>query len=1460
MDRLTRFPNIFDSTPSQPKTEKKIKLSLNSCIPTVNDLVISWGILLSRFTENEQPVFLLNDQPVCVDVIAQSYQSLNLKFIPNEGQVGFTAIVIVDDDHKDDTQNALFQPGLRYAGGNCALALYLNLTTGLGSLESDSSIEFLEQVGFQFNRILRRHTQGHDILISEAPAAEPRLSIVNPHPSVLAGPTRLDELVSYAGQLSDTATEFLNSDGTLQKLSYSDLALRTAALSTRILCCLSDEGSKESSQVVIPTFLPQCPDLYVAWLGILKAGATFCPLSLDSPPERTKFILQDISATVLVTNRASVHALPDGLRIPVLLTDDSKYEHAEGSTSWAKRPNSLKTHLAYVMYTSGSTGLPKGVEVSHYAVTQSLLAHERVIPPFSRFLQFAAPTFDVSVFEVFFTFFRGATVVGCDRNKMLRDLPQIITSLKVDAAELTPTVASQLLRRRNDTPSLKLLLTIGEMLTRRVVDEFGSYPPDDGILHAMYGPTEAAIHCTAAPTLLARSRVNQIGRPFDTVSTFIVSLNAPHHQNWIGNFDDWIQPVGHIGELVIGGPQLAEGYINRPQETSEAFIETSMYGRLYRTGDKARLLPDGTLECLGRISTGQIKLRGQRIELGEIESVAGKATGVRSAIVALVNGALVLFAQVDSQEQTPTSLRQLCSRWLPRFMVPGGYVLVNSFPYLPSGKVDRKALTTKYLEESKTCISAYNNGGIVSTLERQVLLTICETLKTDLKDTSSLAAAGLDSLSGIRLASELRKIGVNLDVGSLLMADSVRQLCQLAERSPIPRSLQLTDIIYCDQQAAIQKVALEALTSSGLSPSVETFKTCSHIQIGMLVETVRNPSAYCNWIKLRFPQGLSLADIKQAITVVAGQHDILRSGFLYLGLDDFPFCRFTMSSLREGIVKETDSFEYQLQAQVDKKVLFPLRIQLNQSEDGIYALVHIHHAIYDGWSWDFILDDLQSALSQSPLRVRPSYDRVVQYYMAFDQSELAKESRDYWASRLYECRSSLLWPNFNDRIQSQFSTGTAEHNLNVLPSQLDGVCQKLHVSRQSLFQAAFAYLLGCYLGSSDVVFGTVFSGRTLPIEEIELILGPCSRVLPTRANLESVRTVSDLIVAIHEQNKKSLRYGDLSLKELRGIAGVNASQAWLSGLMIWQETPWTEQNVARVFQEVEAKEFLEFTLTLQFEPRRDGVHAQAIYEQAVISDAQIELLLEQVDEVVNVFVNKPGMPLQDVNSQLSPSLLAVENLNFETQTELPSLGYGVEKIAAHDPGRNAVEFLHSLDPDTGHVVIENLTYSELNSRANQVAHHLKASGVSSGDIVSIILEKGLDLYISILAVIKLGAGYLPIPPSTSNERLQFLLAEAKPTCNITNNDGQKRLLSLDPIPCWDIQDSRLKANPDINISSVENSSNVAYIILTSGSTGEPKGVLISHFNLRSNIAVLKGIYPIGHRAKMLQACSQAFDG
>ncbi|KZM27170.1 catalytic [Ascochyta rabiei] len=1164
------------------------------------------------------------------------------------------------------------------------------------------------------------------------------LSVLNKNPTVIEGPTLLHELVPQSSDAS--AIEFLEHGFKRRKFSYQRLHALSDSLARRLI---ELTATLENASPIIPVLLPQCPEL---------------------------FILSDVSADLLITNTEYLNQAELLQEVRTICVDHELLSVNESNST--ALPHVGNFDLAYVLYTSGSTGLPKAVGVSHRAVTQSLLAHERHIPVFTRFLQFAAPTFDVSIFEIFFPWLRGRTLVGRSRTQMLEDLPATIRTLEADAAELTPTVVGNLLQGRASVPGLRLLLTIGEMLTQHVVTEYGDSATRKGILWAMYGPTEAAIHCTLQAQFCASSSTGNIGYPLDTVSAFLVAPSS----GLAATSNITILPWGDEGELVLGGHQIAEGYLNRSELTATSFIDHPEYGRLYRTGDRARFCDDGTIECLGRIIAGQVKLRGQRVELGEVEQTIMKVEGCRMTVASIINDTLVAFCATGSCNVPRPEVLRVCKRWLPSYMIPNDVYMVSNMPQLPSGKIDKRSLESEYLKSLQ-----YHGSTDLQPDDRAaltILRLVRDCLGQELSLESSLAAAGLDSLRAIRIASRLRAEGYDLSAVDVLSFQTLFDLITACKdipptegdlHTPGPLSVRELDFTAPD-------LVLEESRIDYISP-------CTPLQEAMLAETLSRPSAYCNWIELEISVTRSYDEISTAISRLAQENDLLRSGFCVSTKGTGSFAQITWKELHETQIERSSCPQKTYEINSTQALLRPFQVKIQDSLNMPRLLIYLHHALYDGWSFDLLLADLDKLLRGLGSTRRPQFRDVSQYYMKRQQTSAAGADKTYWTDLLRDYIPTAL-ANYNGETKRLVGLRSYRGRSSVNFKRLSERAHNLAVNPQVFFQAATGYIMGLYTGSLDVMFGNVTSGRTIPVTDIEEIV--------------------DLAVKI-----------------------------------------------------ADSADDLEFKLTLEFEPCNDWISVRVTYDPSTLPEKQIVHLSRQIDEVVNKFLDDTSCPMSDVGHCFTTSSLSVANPDHRRGHNTIGLAHAVETWAVVSPNKEAVMFGRVLDGTIR--VKDTITYSNLNSQANQLACLLGRHGIGQDQLVCIMMEKSLNLYVAILAVLKLGSGYLPLVPDTPLGRVGAILKDAQVAACLSDSSGLQSLQEHFSGTIVDLDSTDLSTFPSNNLHTPYNGSHLAYAVFTSGSTGTPKGVLVTQQNLMSNLEVLSGLYPASTASRMLQSCSQAFD-
>ncbi|KAI4866011.1 hypothetical protein F4820DRAFT_447488 [Hypoxylon rubiginosum] len=1277
------------------------------------------------------------------------------------------------------------------------------------------------------------------------------LSILNASPRHVPGPHLLHELVAPSSRSNLPAIDYYSRTSKSTSISYTELHCLAHALAVRMSKVLSSLASVDvQEQLVIPILIPQSPALYIGLLAILKLGAAFCPLNLGTPKDRLDFILRDVGAKLILVNSETLSELPaDDGPYKVMLIDQQVDDLTSGAVQSLPFKVLKDADLAYVMYTSGSTGTPKGVGISHLAATQSLLAHDRHIPAFTRFLQFAAPTFDVSVFEIFFPLFRGSTLVCCSRAEMLTDLPGVLRDMRVDACELTPSVAGSLLKRRSNVPGLRLLLTIGEMLTDPVIQEFGGDESEGSLLWAMYGPTEATIHCTLQPAFSKRSSKNNIGVPLDTVSALIVDTNASEFR---------VLPLGHTGELAVGGNQISTGYINRLEQTSAAFVDTR-WGRVYRTGDRARMLHDGKIECLGRVSSGQVKLNGQRIELGEIEHALLRTPGCHGAFAAVISNVLVAFAAVEEGLEAAgiqEAILTKCKSWLPAFMVPAEIRTMHNFPRLPSGKVDNKTLIKQY--ETAAISDSQDVGNLFEDdLERQLCEIAGAILGQRVFPPTRLSSLGLDSLAAIEYASSVRAIGIPIYPVDILDVSTVRELFRVIE-SRHDATCPSTSIELSPDHRQVEQLKALLESDSEMQPhldDVDHIEICSPLQEAMIAETFKDARLYINQAELNVPSHFTTESIKSWFLTLAQRNEILRTGFMHLG---HKLYQVIWRRLGEDQIEVLDHARRAECIDVEIFLRRPLKIDIIVSEppaEHHTVILTLHHSVYDGWTLDLLIEDLSLIARGEPPVDRPQF-RQVSRQLAAESRNGMMDANEFWAEKL--CGSvPVPLPNFRTVAIPNPRIMTTSKKVKVDPTLVQDFARGAFIGPQVVFQACLAWVWGALNGVDDPIIGSVSSGRTLPIPGIEKIMGPCMATLPLRTVLSRYETIIELLQATHSFNRETLRHGTLPLAEIKRAAGVPPAQTLFDVIFAYQETLSSRRQESNIIHAAWHKDTVEAKLLLEIAPCKDHFSCQITWHSDVFSEPLVDTLFGHLDHLVGYFVQSSDQPLSKISRSFPAERLSHHNRNPRHLQMLPSLSELVEKSAMAFPANNALCFASSIS-EYG-VKTHLLTYRELNSRANRIARYLKGSSAVTRGVIALVMEKSELLYCTILGILKADCAYLPILPSTPLQRLQLILQQAQPQLCLIDGSCSQQLVREAPCSVIDLTSIALSEYADSNLGIPQDPSDVAYIIYTSGTTGIPKGVSVTNSNVLSNIEALSHIYPHEPSDRMLQACSQAFD-
>ncbi len=1242
------------------------------------------------------------------------------------------------------------------------------------------------------------------------------------------------------------------------ELSYEELNRRANQLAWRLIELGVGDG------VLVALLTGRTLEMVVAMLGILKAGGAYVPLDPAYPRERLAWILEDTRAPVVLTESGLLAELPapDGAR--VLCLDQLPGTAAETAGDPPRRAGAASP--AYVIYTSGSTGRPKGVAVLHANAVDLFEAtwEDFRFGPEDAGTLFHSQAFDFSVWEIWAMLLYGGRLVVVPYwiSRSPKELRRLLVHERVTVLNQTPSAFRQLVQADADGEgelALRVVVFGGEALDvgslRPWLEKYGDLRPR---LINMYGITETTVHVTYRPLSLddlAQPARSVIGRPIPDLRIHLL--------------DHRLQPVpvGVPGEIFVGGGGVARGYLGLPALTAERFVPdfgSRLPGeRLYRSGDAARYLPDGQLEFLGRIDQ-QVKVRGFRIELGEIEAVLAEQPGVReSVVVAREGGAdgphLVAYVVIDPAAALSTAdLRRALLARLPDYMVPSPIVPLARLPLTPSGKVDRRALP----DPGSTRPEAEPRGTGPRTPTEEILAGIWAVVlgRAEPGRDDDFFTLGGHSLLAAKTAARIeRAFGIEMPLAQLFASPTIAELGDWIEER----------LRGGEAGSRPRLVTVERMPGMPLSLAQERLWLLEQLQPGTAAYNV--PAA------LRLRGRLDVAALEGALSEVARRHEVLRTSFRVVDgrpvqviapAEIWRLPRIDLAGLPSSGPAAVAVIATVAARPFDLAAAPPWRAVLLRLDAGDHAVVMVlHHMITDAWSMDLLLREVRELyLAFAAGRPSPLPELPVQF-ADFAQWQRLSLTPEAMAAGLAASRERLLGappalelPTDRPRPAVQSAPGgmvwlgLSEDTAARAESLSRGEGATLFITLLTVFTA----LLARYTGQDDIVVGVPSANR--PQVELEELIGFFVNLLPVRVRVRPGATFRELLAEVRTAVLEAHAHRDLPFERL---VEALAPERDLSRPPLVQVTfdvahgedgvaPWGELRLEPL---PSGTDTAKFELALRFQRSGSGLSGTIEYPLALFDPATVQRLGSHLA----VLLAAAAESLSESVAHL-PLLTAAER-----HQALVEWSFGDAEVATAGPVHHLILRRATLAPQAPAVVsaVATLSFGELARSASALAARLRGLGVRRGDAVAVCLERSPDLATGMLGAFLAGAVYVPLDPELPSERLDFMLRDARAAIVVTREKHAARLplsglraILLDAAGATEEPADLAMEDGFAGGAGMED---LAYLLYTSGSTGEPKGVAVAHHSLAGLVGWHAGAYALGPDDRCTWVASPGFD-
>ena len=1263
-------------------------------------------------------------------------------------------------------------------------------------------------------------------------------------------------------------------------LTYTELE----KLTTRLAFQLVKLGV--GPEVFVPICFEKSAWAVVAIVGILKAGGAFVPLDPSHPQNRLQYIINDVGASLVLCSRQ----YQDKFQVIVkkhFIVDGPSIGEPRDDINKSILPRVTASNAALVLFTSGTTGQPKGTVTDHGAFVTGATNHSRGMHIFStsRVLQFASLTFDAAIMEILTTLIVGGTICIPSDFERMNDIPGAVKRMNVNWVFSTPSLASTLVPR--SLPSLKTITLGGEAVSASDVAKWkGRVCLIDG-----YGPSECTVCSTT--NILLDEEGKELETGFDNVG------KAVSGRVWVVDpcNHDKLMPIGSIGELLIEGRGVARGYLNNPEKTAAAFIDCPEWlmdvkprERIYKTGDLVRYNSDGSINFISRKDT-QIKLNGQRIELGEIEHhvKANLPEDIDSTVQFVsrgkVNALAVFFARrddLDFSEYSTAGIEDILlpmsddalllakdldsslAGTLPVYMIPTLFIPLIHLPFTgSSGKLDRVKLRNIVQDLSNESIAVYRLSSKANKRQPQTAMeSQLQRLWADVLDIKKLAYVGADdsffrlggdSITAMKLVLAARSKGISLDVVNIFKTPKLADLAIICSSSEgqkeaaasIPKPFAM---IHSSVDEVLGEISEEC---HNREETVLDVYPCSPMQEALITISAKESGAYVAQHIFRLEPDVNISNFKTAWQQVVDSVDILRTRIVHMKSSQYLQVVFSGSSIVWHSAESIESARRNGMhlPSFNGGDLTRYTIVNSPEPNNRYFVWSIHHSLYDGWSLPRILKMVESFYLENSMDTTPRgpYSLFVKYLADFD----TKSSDTLWKAKLAGA-SPLQFPQTQNTDPDRNRQIKASYHSIILPHGAAGTDATI----STVIRASWSLVVAAHSGSDDVVFGEVLAGRDISVSGIQDILGPTISVVPNRIQIDRALNVENFLGQVQKAGTDLIPLQHSGLQHIKQLGQDAAISCDFQNLLVIQ--PASEDSRSRLWSQFDdgsvQSNFSTYPLMVECHTGKEKIDVVAYYDPYVISSWVVDQLLLQLDFGIAQLRSKPKSGIKRTVGEIqmiSPQDIDLIHSWNSDEPELTDrcLHSVFEQNSVLRPHATAVSAWDG-----------EFSYGELRSHSVQLAHHLIASGIGPEVFVPICMDRSRWVVVAILGVLMAGGAYVPLDPSSPLSRHETILRDIKAKMILCSQKYAGRYENIIK-KSMTIDETLMKhiAQYPQEISSQSDSTNAAYVIYTSGSTGKPKGVVVEHRAISTSIWAWRDKIHIKPTSRVFHFGSLAFD-